>query len=59
MPPPPLWPDQAIVHHKANPADGRDFVVTDVHGHFDTLTVAEIQTGTAQLHRFARVETLP
>ena len=46
------------MHHKANPAGGRDFVVTDVHGHFDTLTVAEIQTGTAQPHRFARVETL-
>ena len=59
MPSPPLWSDQAIVHHQANPAGGRDFVVADVHGHFDTLTVAEIQTGTAQLHRVARVETLP
>ena len=37
MPSPQLWPDHAIVHHEANPVGGRDFVVGDVHGHFDTL----------------------
>ena len=32
-----LWPDEPIAHDVANRAGGRDLVVGDLHGHFDTL----------------------
>ena len=32
-----VWPDAPVADHPANAADGRDLVVGDVHGHFDTL----------------------
>ena len=32
-----LWPDEPIAHDAANRAGGRDLVIGDLHGHFDTL----------------------
>ena len=32
-----LWPDEPIAHDAPNRASGRDLVIGDLHGHFDTL----------------------
>ena len=34
------WPIQPIIHHDANTTSGRDLVIGDLHGYFDTLEQA-------------------
>ena len=41
---PTVWPEEAIIAHTAN-TRGRDLVIGDLHGHFDTLENALEQLG--------------
>lgn len=46
---PSLWPDTVLVNHPANTA-GRDFVIGDLHGCFDTVEHALGELGYLAAH---------